>query len=84
MDLLKATFSTQAFYFSYTLDLTTNLQTWYGLNRDLSNADELFWWNKWISTGLREAGCKGWIIPLMRGCKLKKQLPTISYAYSSY
>jgi hypothetical protein len=72
IDLLKLTFSNQAFYFSYTLDMTTHLQNWFKSEKKSlwREADDHFMWNKHLSRDLIAANADGWIIPIIRGCML--------------
>lgn len=70
LDLLKLTFSNQAFYFSYTYDVTTHLQNWFKSEKTSlwREADDHFMWNKYLARDLIEMHADGWIIPIIRGC----------------
>ncbi|KAL0481087.1 phosphatidylinositide phosphatase [Acrasis kona] len=70
LTLLRRTFTSQGFYYSKTMDLTTHLKAWYLSGRKLNKPDEAFWWNRHISKSIIDAGYQYWVHPIIRGCKL--------------
>jgi hypothetical protein len=70
LDLLKSTFYNQAFYLSYTYDMTTHLQNWFKSDKKSlwREADDHFMWNKYLARDLITAEADGWIVPMIRGC----------------
>lgn len=72
LDLLENCFATKSFYFSYTMDLTCNLQSQRKESALWKTADDHFFWNQYLSKDLLEAKLDKWIIPMIRGCNFFK------------
>jgi hypothetical protein len=79
LKLLNTVVKQEAFYFSYTYDMTKSVQNWYLLETQevlYKNADRHFFWNMYLSKDFMEANASRWIIPVIRGfveiqnCKL--------------
>ncbi|GBC06667.1 hypothetical protein RclHR1_00070034 [Rhizophagus clarus] len=66
-------FRSDAFFFSYELDITTSLQKKYAKGfpkKELplwEQADKRFWWNEHMLKGFIELELHAWILPIMQG-----------------
>ncbi|KAL0478754.1 phosphatidylinositide phosphatase [Acrasis kona] len=69
VSLLKSTFRAETFYYSYSYDMTIHTQNWFKSEKKSlwREADDHFWWNKYLSKDLIAANAEGWIIPVIRG-----------------
>jgi hypothetical protein len=66
LQLLNQLFASKAFYYSYTLDLTKNLQSVFSNEKSEQHEDHFFW-NQYVSRELITAKCAKWIVPIIRG-----------------
>jgi len=67
--LLKSTFQAETFYYSPSYDMTIHTQNWFKSEKKSlwRDADDHFWWNKYLSKDLVAVDAEGWILPVIRG-----------------
>lgn len=68
LELLESCFASKAFYFSYTMDMTCNLQSQRKDSALWKTAEDHFFWNNYLCKDLLEAKLDKWILPMIRGC----------------
>jgi phosphatidylinositol 4-phosphatase len=63
--LLESLLKENSFYFSYTFDLTRNIQS--NVSNPDNSPEEHFWWNKYLSNDLIHFKANEFILPIIRG-----------------
>eukprot|EP01080_Neovahlkampfia_damariscottae_P005409 gene5409-9222_t len=66
ISLLESILSENNFYFSYTFDLTKNIQSNFD-SESSSLPEDHFWWNKFLSNDLIHFKANQFILPIIRG-----------------